>query len=225
MVKLFVQISFLIIFNLFFFVFCNLDASNASRWISYGMITFGYLFVMFGTSLTLRENNDNAAHDYTQYFIGVTYLALELIVGIIFIIANPEGYVAALFIQSLLFIIYLIVFAIYHLLNHHTNVALEKQNAQSAVLRDMSNKVSMIGETIKDSSLKKLFDQTANMLKNSPLETRPDVRQFESEINELIGFMTNDPSLNDRNPDDIKNKLEKIQILIKQRNNQLKMKR
>ena len=96
---------FLVLFNVMFFLLGGHEGANASRWISYGAIHLSYLLMVFAPTITRAAKNDKV-FGFPLATVSIAYFMLEFIVGLIFILFNPEGWKAAFLIQLVLFVAY-----------------------------------------------------------------------------------------------------------------------
>lgn len=107
LIRLLLPLVFLLAFNGSFFFLCGTD-NLMSVWISFGFINLSYLTLLV---LPLFRTKGESAHylAYTLYSQGFTYVIIEFIVGLIFIIWQLESPTWPLIIQALLWVIFMVV--------------------------------------------------------------------------------------------------------------------
>lgn len=96
---------FLVLFNVMFFLLGAHENANASRWISYGAIHLSYLLMIF-SPMIVRGLKSDKIFGFPLATVSIAYFCLEFVIGLIFILFNPEGWKAAFLIQLILFVAY-----------------------------------------------------------------------------------------------------------------------
>ena len=96
---------FLVVFNVFFFLLKGYEGAHAPRWISYGAIHLAYFLMVF-SPLIVRGMKSDKVFGFPLATVAMGYFCLEFVVGLIFILFNPEPWIAAFLIQFIIFVIF-----------------------------------------------------------------------------------------------------------------------
>lgn len=175
---------FLVVFNA---VFWTVGAENKfSVWISYSFIHIAWLAnVIVYLHETATVIHDRSKTVYPVYIFSASYLAIELLTGIIFVLIAPDNFLITLIVQLVLFAVYL--FCIFKA------VGAENKTEQNIVA------LSMDGEYVRKTSqiLKKLclcsgdtelhdeLDRVYNIISSSPIRSNAEARDYEMKVMEL----------------------------------------
>ena len=175
---------FLAVFNTFFFVLGGVD-HNVSVWISYGIIHFAY-FMLILTPVLLRKGKSSAVFGFSLYSISSIYFFFQLVVGIIFILAAPESYTAALLVQLCIAGLYGIILIPNMIANERTADAEETRHYQIAYVKDASIRLKVILDDISDKDVKKKVERVYDAIYSSPVKSHPNLAQMENRILQAI---------------------------------------
>ncbi len=186
---------FLAIFNLLLFVIGDADNFNTALWISYGFIHFAFL-VSILTPLFTSGKKDFARQSNSSYLITGAYFALAFVVGLIFILVNPDGEggtKASWVIQVVLFALFLIAFVPVFMANSHTNAEVARQGREARFLQDLSSRVKLLRDSTNNGTIIVELDVLMSIISASPIKSHADVKDIEvnmmlqvSELEELV---------------------------------------
>lgn len=178
------QLVFLIVFNIVFFVTSG-TIHPASVWVSYGFIHFAYIMLMI-TPLLVRNTTNTAVFAYPLNAISTAYFILAFLVGVGFIIAHPESYIAALVTQIILLGIYAVLLLSHMIANEETADSIERHEMDLEYVKDASSHLKRIGDSIDDKQFYKKVERLYDLLHASPVKTNASVRDFELSVLGLI---------------------------------------
>ncbi len=212
------DLIFLIVFNTIFFM---ADASNygGAAWLSYGFIHFAYLMMLLAPVFT-RKTTNTAVLGFPISSISSTYFMIELIVGVIIILINPDGIKATLIIHMIITAIYLILLLSNMIANEQTAESIERHEAELKYVKEGSARLKLIMDSVSDRKLKKQVEKAYDVIHASQIHTNLSVRNLELEIIHLIGALRNQVSTN---PEQAIDTINRIIQLAEERNIQLRL--
>ena len=212
------NLIFLIVFNVLFFVLGGVE-HNASVWISYGFIHFAYLMLLITPKL-IRGGKSVAVFGFSLYSISAVYFLIEFFTGVIFTLASPESYKAALLVQLIIAGFYGIILVSNLLANEYTADAEEKRQPQIAYVKDASAKLKSLMETISDKETKKKVERVYDAIYSSPVKSHPNLAQKENQIIQSINDLEREVTA--ENKENIISAANSLLLLINERNNILR---
>ena len=212
------NLIFLIIFNVLFFVLGGVE-HNMSVWISYGFIHFAY-FMLLITPKLIRGGKSVAVFGFSLYSISAVYFLIEFFTGVIFTLASPENYKAALLVQLIIAGLYGILLVSNLLANEYTADAEEKRQPQIAYIKDASLKLKGLLENINDKETKKKVERVYDAIYSSPVKSHPNLTQKESQILQSVNDIEREVTAG--NKENIISTANALLLLINERNNLLK---
>ena len=213
------DLIFLVIFNAIFFVAGGVE-HKASAWISYGFIHFAYLMLLLTTKL-IRRGKSAAVFGFSLYSVSAVYFLAELVIGIVFIMASPDSYTAALLIQLFVAGVYGILLVSNMIANEHTGDAEEKRQYQIEYVKSASATLKGLLERLSDKELKKKVERVYDALYSSPVKSHPDLTQNESKI--LVSIKELDNAVSAGDIDSIISLADSLLLSVNERNTQLKI--
>ena len=185
----------LIIFNVFFFVIGgsknNASVNNVSVWISYGFIHFAY-FMLLITPFLIRKGKSASVFGLSLYSISTVYFIIEFVTGIIFILASPESYIAALLVQLGIAGLYGIILVSNMIANEYTANAEEIRQHQIDYVKKASAKLKGLLDTINDKDVKKVVEKLYDVIYSSPVKSHPNFAHMENLILQSIDELENE---------------------------------
>lgn len=184
LLKVVVGIVFLALFNTLFFVLGGTD-HLASVWISYAFLHVSYLCLLL-TPLFKIKHDGLTTLSATLYLINTSYFILELIAGLTFIFWIQEEIFWPLLIQSVMFVIYLLIFCFNVLGNDATQASIKKQQQQSDYIRRLSLKLRTVINSTDNQDIKKMVRRCYEGMCASPLNSTPDVADLDLEIENAV---------------------------------------
>lgn len=180
LLKVVIGIVFLALFNTLFFVLGGTDHVT-SVWISYAFLHISYLCLLLTPLFKIKHDGLNLL-SATLYLINTSYFILELIVSLIFIFWVQEEIFWPLLIQSVMLVIYLLIFCFNVLGNDATQASIKKQQQQSDYIRRLSLRLKTIIESTDNQEIKKMVRRCYEGMCASPLNSTPDVADLDLEI-------------------------------------------
>ena len=175
---------FLTVFNAVFFLLAGFDHS-ASVWISYGFIHFSYAMLLITPFLT-RKGKNSALFGATIYAISAVYFLISLVVGIIFILVDPETINTPVVVQLIVAGLYGIILIANLLANEHTADAEEKRQYEIAYVKNASAQLKNLLDNIEDKAAKKRVEKVYDAINSSPVKSHHSLAQAENDILQTI---------------------------------------
>ncbi len=213
------NLIFLIIFNAMFFMLGGTD-HTMSAWISYGFIHFAY-FMLLATPFLIRKGKSAAVFGFSLYSISSVYFFIELITGVIFILASPEGYKAAFLVQLCFAGIYAICLISNMIANEHTAEAEEKRQFEIDYVKNATAEMASLLSRISDRETKKKVEKVYDAINSSPVKSHPNVSSLESQILVAITELRN--SISETENKTVQNQADALLTIVNERNRQLKL--
>jgi len=213
------DLIFLVIFNAVFFVAGGF-AHNVSAWISYGFIHFAYLMLLI-TPVFICKGKSMAVFGFSLYSVSSVYFLVELVVGVVFILIDPESFKAALLVQLCIAGLYGIALISNMIANESTADAQEKRAYQIDYVKKASAELKSLLDSVSDKDAKKRVEKVCDALYSSPVKSHPNLARTESQILILINDLGSEVSSG--NKDRTISLADALLIAIDERNRQLKM--
>ena len=218
------DLIFLIIFNVFFFVIGSSkdDAlvNNVSVWMSYGFIHLAY-FMLLITPFLIRKGKSAAVFGFSLYSISAVYFLIEFITGIIFIMVSPESYITALLVQLSIAGLYGIILVSNMIANEYTANSEEKRQHQIDYVKGASVKLKGLLENINDKDIKKMVEKVYDAVYSSPVKSYPNFEHMESRILQSINEFENEVSTGSK--EKLISLANSLLVVVNERNMRLKM--
>ena len=207
---------FLIVFNLLFFMLCDVDNANTSVWISYGFIHFAYLALLI-TPFLVRKSVAETDYRRPLYVVTTAWFLTELLVGVTLILIAPDTTKTTIIIQVVLAAIFLALLLANLLVNEHTADNVERHEDELQYVKKSSAKLQFVMQQITDRATVKKVEHVYDLIRSSPARSNAAVRSLERQvINEI-------ERLADQNEtEQIVSIADKIYRLADERNRQLK---
>jgi hypothetical protein len=174
------DLIFLVIFNAVFFLLGGTDHS-LSVWISYGFIHFSYL-MLINTQFLIRSGKSSSIFGFSIYSVSAVYFLVEFVAGVVFILAFPEDYKAALLTQLIIAGIYGVLLASHMIANEHTANAEEERQNQISYVKESSALLKNMSEFVKDKEVQKKVGMLYDAISSSPVKSHANLAQMENRI-------------------------------------------
>lgn len=216
---LLLDLIFLIIFNAVFFVAGGFD-HKLSVWISFSFINFAYLMLLI-TSVLIRKGKSEAVFGFSLYMVSSVYFLVELVVGVVFILINPDSFKAALLVQLCIAGLYGIFLISNMIANENTANAEQKRAYEIDYVKKASSELKRLLDSVDDKEVKKKIEKVYDELYSSPVKSHPDLAQTESQILMSINDLEN--AVSSGNKGRIISLSDTLLIAVNERNRQLKM--
>ncbi len=212
------DLIFLIVFNTIYYM-VGVDRYLTASWISYGFIHFAYIMLLF-TPIYTRKTKNTAVLGFPIASISSTYFIVELIIGIIIILINPEEFKVALVVQMIITAIYLILLLSNMIANEHTADSLERHGVELKYVKECSAQLKSIADVITDKKLKKSIERAYDIIHASQVRSSISVRTIELDIIKMISTLRGQ-ALN--SPEQAIATTKQIILMAEERNMQLKL--
>lgn len=181
--KVVTALIFLAIFNLVFFL---LDGpANPVNWVSYGFITFAYLFLL-ATPLFGGNAKGLTVLQASLWLRATGYFFLELAVGVVFFVISPQEMTWPLIIQAVILAIFLIMQFMSVLANKATDESIRKQRVESQFIRQMADKLRSRLNMVEDADLKKELTPFYQSLNSTSIESFPEAQDAELQLKNSV---------------------------------------
>lgn len=212
------DLIFLIVFNVVFFVLTGTEHS-ATVWISYGFIHFAYLMLLI-TPFLIRKSSSTAVFGFSLYSISSTYFLIVFIMGIIFIVVNPDSYKVCLVTHVIVAGLYAVSLLSNLIANEHTADSIEQHEMELKYVKESSSKLKSILDRTSDRKMKKLVEKAYDTVHSSPVKSNSSVMDLELDVMELIDTLNN--MINNADEERVKSLINKIINQAEERNRRLK---
>jgi len=181
---LLLNLIFLIIFNVFFFMLGN-PPHNFSVWLSYGFIHIAYILLV-ATPILTRKGKSSSVFGFALYSISAAYFIVALVVGIVFILLALESNNVAFLVQLSIAAIYSIVLIANMIANERTADTEEERQYQIDYVKNATVQLKLILDRVKDKESKKKVEKAYDAVNSSPVKSHPNLEQMELRILTLI---------------------------------------
>lgn len=172
---------FLVLFNAMFFLLGAHEGANASRWISYGAIHLSYLMMVF-SPLIVRAAKSDKVFGFPLTTVSMGYFCIEFIVGLIFILFNPEGWKAAFLVQLILFVLYAACALIVLIAGATAEEAEKEKIAPGVFVEKAGGLLADAQKRAREGDPRDAVNAAAYALSMTPAFSREDVLDVESRI-------------------------------------------
>ena len=210
---------FLIVFNLLFFMFGDVENFKTSVWICYGFIHFAYLLLLL-TPFLIRRGNSEYMYRRPPYLVTTIYFLTELATGVTLILVSPETVKITILIQVVLAAVFLAWLLIHLIANEHTADSAERREIELQYIKESSAKIHSILQQITDHDTAKKVERVYDLLHSSPTKSNADVRELEEQVISEIERLASVVSQNET--EQMISIADKIYRLAEERNNKLK---
>lgn len=167
-----------------------------SVWVSYGFIHFAYLILLL-TPFFIRQGTFSVDYSRPLYLISSLYFIITLVVGVIFIVIEPEKSVAAWLTQIGLLGVFAAWFTSNLIANEHTANAIEKHEKEVQYVKTVSAQLKLSLSQMNDSKTKKQVEQLYDYIHSSPTKSSSGVSTIEQDIMDELKYLFTAISQND----------------------------
>jgi hypothetical protein len=151
------DLVFLVVFNAVFFIAGGADGP-ASTWVSYAFITLAYLMLLVSPCL-IRQSSSSAVFSFSIYSISSTHFLVQLVVGVIIILARAESIKLPLIIHIIIAGIYAGYLLSHLLANESTANAVAVHEAEVSYIKSAAAKVKFLENRISDKHAQKEIER------------------------------------------------------------------
>lgn len=213
------DLIFIVIFNTVFFMAGGID-HPASVWLSYAFIHFAYLMVIL-TPVLVRNSSSASVFGFALGSISSTYFFIELVTGIIFIIAKPETMKIPFIVQIIIFGIYAVMLLSHMIANENTADSIERHEVELRFVKESSSKLKFLMDNTDDASLKKSIEKAYDVVHASQVKSNIAVRSIELEAIKLIETLTS--QVRSGAAEQAQSTVSQLVFTVNERNTQLKL--
>ena len=217
--KITIIASFLIMFDVLFFVIGGTDQSNIN-WTSFVFIHIAYVGLIL-VPLLDKWRDGLAVIVGGLYLWAFLYFIIELLIGLLFIIKNPVSNTWPLIIQSVLLVLFVVVQSMSVLANHSTVESIEKQKRESSIFQIMGIQLKQVVLLLEDDELRKKAEDCYDLINNSSIESFEETKNIETslklQVTSLLSKMESGQNV------DIATDIQSISLSIQKRNDIIKI--
>ena len=205
---------FPILFNVMFFLIGGTD-HEASGWLSYAWIHAAYI-LLIAYPLFANKTKSNYLFQFTVGQISAAYFALELFLGVLFIIIDAKSITAPLIIQLIPLCIFALIFVVNLVSNEDTARQEQRQAMEVSFIKTAAARAKYIWDIAGDAQLKKQCESLYDLIHSSPSRSIAAVKELESTVMISLGELT---SLTEAGENEEALKLSrKIRFTVEERN-------
>lgn len=212
MIKTVISLVFLIIFNVIFF-FDGTDHSDAD-WCSYGFVTFAYLCLL-ATPL-LAKGAGSAVLEGSLWLRAAFFFFTELVVAVIFMVANSESMKWPLIVQGILLAVFIVMELMSVLANDSTKASVRKQKEESFARQILIDQLQQRARDIKDAEVRPVLNRCLDALSNCPIQTYTEAIEADLALSNAVNNLCSITS--DGNVSQIKSAADKVLRAVQDRN-------
>lgn len=172
------------------------------------------------TSVLIRKGKSEAVFGFSLYMVSSVYFLVELVVGVVFILINPDSYKAALLVQLCIAGLYGIFLISSMIANESTANAEQNRAYEIDYVKKASSELKRLLDSVDDKEVKKKIEKVYDELYSSPVKSHPDLAQTESQI--LMSINDLESAVSSGNKDRIISLADTLLIAVNERNRQLK---
>ncbi len=213
------DLIFVVIFNAVFFMAGGID-HPASVWLSYAFIHFAYLMVIL-TPVLVRNSSSASVFGFALGSISSTYFFIELVTGVIFIVAKPETMKIPFIVQIIIFGIYAVMLLSHMIANENTADSIERHEVELRFVKESSSKLKFLMDNTDDASLKKSIEKAYDVVHASQVKSNIAVRSIELEAMKLIETLTY--QVRNGAAEQAQSTVSQLVFTVNERNTQLKL--
>ena len=182
--KVIIGLIFIIAFNVLFFVLGGVERTT-TEWISYGFIHVAYFCLLF-TPFLYKVNKSQFILYASLYLRALFYFFIEFVIGLGFIIYNPDSILIPCIIQTVLLVGFIIMQVMSVLANDSTKLSLSKQNRENFYIQSLAENLKNAMRQVNDPIVKKEIANCYELLKSSSIESFPQAKDVELELQNAV---------------------------------------
>jgi len=177
----------IVAFNVLLFLIGDSAKFNTSTWVAYGAIHLAWLTCLCTPLLFNRE--DHPVNTYVLSGVTLGFFAVQMVVGIIIILINPESYVWILIIEVLLFVVFLV--ALFGTAwGNSVNAKEERERVENKQQVSQFNmRVKLLASKCKDMELRHQLLACYDQLLRAPMKNSSAAETLNEQIDSLLSQM------------------------------------
>lgn len=219
--KVIIGLIFLIGFNVMFFLLGGTERST-SEWVCYGFIHASYLCIL-STPLLCNAGKGETVLSAGLYLRALAYFFTEFVVGVGFLLYNPESATWPAIIQGVLLMLFLILQLMSVLANDSTKASLAKQRQERVYIRSLTENVKEAMRQVNDINLRKQMANCYESLNSCSLESFPEAIDAELELENAVNTLCS--LVEQGETSQLEQQIQKVQLAIRNRNRAIRMAR
>ncbi|MBP3688845.1 MAG: hypothetical protein J6I54_02530 [Bacteroidaceae bacterium] len=223
-IKVFIGLIFLIVFNVLFFLLGGTERSD-TEWVCYGFIHASYLCLLV-TPLLCNEGKGDTVLSASLYLRALFYFFTELVIGLGFIWYNayyPIPITWPAITQGIPATVFLILQLMSVLANDATKASLAKQRQERVYIRSLAENLKEAMRQVNNPTLRKQMINCYESLSSCSLESFPEADEAELELESAVNLLCSFVEQGDTHQLDTY--IQKVQIAIQHRNKAIRMAR
>ncbi len=208
----------LIAFNLSFFIALGLNIPK-EIWICYAFAMVS-IICLYITPLFAKEGRLQFSSNISLFGVNVAFLLFEFYISFS-CVSNVLVDVKALLVKQILLLsVYIVLFILLVVVNRRTQQNINQQDAEVHFIKNNASQIKNTIGKINNSEYKELLERLYSLLHSSPSKSNPSVALIENDITNSVEELVK--AINNKDYDDLPEKIDVINKLINERNNQLK---
>ena len=219
--KAIVGLIFLVLFNVLFFALGGTERTT-TEWICYGFIHVAYLCLL-STPLLCNAGKGETVLLASLYLRALFFFFTELVIGIVFLWANPVSYKWPTIIQAVLLAVFLVLQLMSVLANNATKASLNKQKQERIYIRSLAENVKDAMRQVSDPTLRKQMAACYESLNSTSLESFPEAVAAEIELKDAVDALCSAVDANDMSQ--LSLLIQNVQVALRHRNQAIRMAR
>ena len=153
------------------------------------------------------------------FFAGIGmifYFVIEFIVGLVFIIAQGDSYVASLIVQLILLGLYIGVLIANLLANDTTAESVARDEAENAYIKSISSQIKLLISKPTDKKVQKEIEALYDLIHSSPSRSSNDAKPIEAQMQ--VKYYELEVAVKANNADTISTIISDFTSLVEERN-------
>lgn len=219
--KIIIGLVFLVLFNVLFFMLEGTERTT-TEWICYGFIHVAYLCLL-STPLLCNAGKGETVLLASLYLRALFFFFTELVIGIVFLWANPVSYKWATIIQAVLLAVFLVLQLMNVLANDATKASLAKQRQERIYVRSLAENVKDAIRQVSDPALRKQMAACYESLNSTSIESFPEAASAEIELEDAVNALCHAVDANDTAR--LSQLIQNVQVALRHRNQAIRMAR
>ncbi len=177
--------ALILIFNVLFFILGGVDHTTAA-WIAYGAIHLSYIISIASPYLVKNQTN-RVGSALSVSYVSAINLVIQIVVGGLIIIIDPDSYTGTLVIELIMLIVYIAILVTLLLANKDTEAAIARQKEEVFFIRDLAGRVKLLMGRDTSGRLDKPLEKLYDVIFCSPTRSCACVKPLEAELTAKIG--------------------------------------
>ncbi|MCH5311839.1 MAG: hypothetical protein J1E57_07790 [Prevotella sp.] len=195
---------------------------TTTEWICYGFIHAAYLCLL-STPLLCNAGKGETVLSASLYLRALFFFFTELVIGILFLWANPISYKWATIVQGVLLGVFLVMQFMSVLANDATKASLDKQRKERVYVRALAENIKEAMRQVGDSALRKQMASCYESLSSASIESFPEAAAAETELENAVNMLCSAVNVSDMTQ--LSQLIKDVQTAMNHRNQAIRMAR